>query len=62
MRPLHECIDKDVDLDDRDGKPAMGIHRVNGALLDGTIDAHPSSGSGSSRPQHVVVDVLGAYG
>ena len=36
--PLHECIDTDVDLDDRDGKPAMGIHWVNGALLDGTVD------------------------
>lgn len=36
--PLHECIDEDVDLHDRDGKPAMGIHWVNGALLDGTVD------------------------
>ena len=36
--PLHECIDADVDLDDRDGKPAMGIHWVNGGLLDGTVD------------------------
>jgi hypothetical protein len=35
---LHECIDTDVDLDDQDGKPAMGIHWVNGALLDGTVD------------------------
>jgi hypothetical protein len=37
--PLHECIDEDVDLHDRDGKPAMGIHWVNGSLLDGTVDA-----------------------
>ena len=36
--PLHECIDTDVDLDDQDDKPAMGIHWVNGALLDGTVD------------------------
>ena len=36
--PLHECIDADVDLDDQDDKPAMGIHWVNGALLDGTVD------------------------
>ena len=37
--PLHECIDEDVDLDDTDGIPAMGIHWVNGALLDGTVSA-----------------------
>ena len=36
--PLHECIDEDIDLDDTDGAPAMGIHWVNGALLDGTLD------------------------
>ena len=36
--PLHECIDTDVDLDDQDDKPAMGIHWVNGGLLDGTVD------------------------
>jgi hypothetical protein len=40
--PLHECIDADVDLDDQDGKPAMGIHWVNGSLLDATVDVrHP---------------------
>ena len=40
--PLHECIDTDVDLDDQDGKPAMGIHWVNGGLLDATVDvSHP---------------------
>ncbi len=40
--PLHECIDLDVDLDDSDGKPAMGVHWVNGALLDDKLDAaHP---------------------
>jgi hypothetical protein len=40
--PLHECIDEDLDLDDIDGKPAMGVHWVNGALLDDQLDAaHP---------------------
>ena len=37
--PLHECIDEDVDLDDQDGTPAMGIHWINGGRLDGTVDA-----------------------
>jgi hypothetical protein len=42
--PLHECIDMDVDLDDQDGAPAMGIHLVNGGLLDGRVDAqHPEA-------------------
>lgn len=40
--PLHACIDEDVDLDDTDGKPAMGIHWVNAGLLDDRLDAaHP---------------------
>lgn len=37
--PLHECIDADVDLDDTDGAPAMGVHLVNGALLDAEVEA-----------------------
>ena len=37
--PLHECIDEDIDLDDTDGTPAMGIHWINGALLDGKVSA-----------------------
>ena len=37
--PLHECIDEDVDLDDTDGAPGMGIHWINGGLLDGTVRA-----------------------
>lgn len=37
--PLAACIDMDLDLDDADGKPAMGIHYVNGSLIDGQVDA-----------------------
>jgi hypothetical protein len=36
--PLHYCIDEDLDLDDSDGKPAMGVHLVNGPLLDAVVD------------------------
>lgn len=38
--PLHECIDEDVDLDDTDRKPAMGLHFVNADRLDGVIAAN----------------------
>ncbi|MDC5698588.1 hypothetical protein OO014_15120 [Intrasporangium calvum] len=37
--PLHWCIDEDLDLDDADGKPGMGVHLVNGGLLDGAVAA-----------------------